>query len=165
MPVPSTPLRTVTAHSADGEFVIQVWAEVKTPTCADSAEAQSVVTYLTKHPCTGLDRLLATTTVAGRPVGLAVSELAFGGTGLAADQTAGRFAALVKRKGTGALRDLLRDGYRLPSGPTSVPSTDAFNALAEDAGVAVFDAWYLDGPTPANDAPLEKMIGDVFLQV
>ena len=74
---------------------------------------------------------------------------------------------LVHRTATdpGSLDDLLREGYRLPSGPSSVPSPDAFNVLGQDNGVTVWDVWYLDGPTPYNDRALIKASEDLFLQV
>ena len=59
----------------------------------------------------------------------------------------------------------MREGYRLPAGPSSVPQPDAFDALGQDAGVVVTDAWYLDGPTPENDPRLVKMARDLFLQI
>ena len=163
-PVPAQPLRTVTAHSARGDYVIEIWAEVKTDTCADHAYGEPVVNFLTEHPCTGLDRVLATTTVAGREVGFAESTLGFSGKVPDVYRVATKFQNLVRRDGTGNLDDLLRDGYRLPSGPTFVPSPDAFNVLGQDAGVSVFDAWYLDGTTSHNDRPLVHMTEDVFLQ-
>jgi len=80
-------------------------------------------------------------------------------------RTAGAFRSLVTRSGTGNLNDLLREGYRLPSGPTSVPFPNAFDAQSQDAGVTVVEAWYLDGHTPDNDPPLVHMAQDLFLQV
>lgn len=163
-PIPAEPLRTVTVHSARGDYVIEIWAEVKTATCADYAYGNRVIDFLTAHPCTGLDRVLATTTVAGRPVGFAESSLGFSGKYPEVYRVATRFEALVRRDGTGNLTDLFREGYRLPTGPTSVPSPDAFNVLGQDAGVSVFDVWYLDGPTRHNERPLVHMTRDIFLQ-
>jgi hypothetical protein len=36
--------------------------------------------------------------------------------------------------------------------------------LGQDAGVSVFDVWYLDGPTRHNDRTLVHMTKDIFLQ-
>ncbi len=163
-PVPAEPLRTVTAHSDRGDYVIQIWAEVRTSTCADHAYGQPMINFLTAHPCSGLDRVLGTTTVDGRAVGFAESTLGFVGDYPAVSRVATKFQDLVRRDGTGNLNDLFRDGYRLPSGPTSVPSPDAFNVLGQDAGVSVFDVWYLNGPTRHNDRPLVHMTQDIFLQ-
>jgi hypothetical protein len=70
----------------------------------------------------------------------------------------------VSRNGTGNLNDLMREGYRLPNGPTSVPFPNAFSALAQDNNVTVVEAWYLNGATRDNDPPLEQMAQDIYLQ-
>lgn len=164
-PAPSVPLRTVTVHAVDGStYVVKIWADVKNDTCFDHAYGDPVINFLTQHPCFGLERYLATTTVGGRPVGFNESATGFPGSSNDLYGEAGRFARLEERDGTGSLNDLLREGYRLPTGPTSVPSPDAFNVLSQDQGVTVWDVWYLDGPTPANDQKLIKMTQDVFLQ-
>ena len=45
-----------------------------------------------------------------------------------------------------------------------MPSSDAFNVLGQDAGVSVFDVWYLDGATRHNDRALVHMTQNIFLQ-
>jgi hypothetical protein len=163
-PVPTTPLRTATVHGTHGTYVIKVWARVHAATCADHAYGTAVINYLTAHPCTGLDRLLATTVVHGRPVGFAQSSLGFEGVSPRVYEVAGHFRTLVTKDGTGNLKDLFRSGYRLPSGPTHVPSPDAFSAQGQDSGVTIVDAWYLDGSTPDNDPALVAMANDIYLQ-
>jgi hypothetical protein len=165
-PVPSAPLRTATVTAPDGStYLVQVWASVETPTCADHAYGQPMIDFLRAHKCSGLTRRLATTTVHGHAVGLAISDLGFTGRDPGVYKTAGDFVKLVTRNGTGNLVDLLRDGYRLPAGPTAVPSPDAFSAQGQDAGVEVVDAWYLDGPTRENDPELVTLAQSIFLQV
>ncbi len=163
-PAPATPLRTSTVLGDHGTYVIREWARVVTPTCPDHAYGAPVIAYLTAHACSGLTRLLATTTVDGRQAGFAQSTLGFMGTAPEVYKTAGDFRALVTKDGTGNLRDLMRDGYRLPSGPTRVPYPNAFSALSQDNGVTVVEAWYLHGPTPDNDPALVAMAKDIFLQ-
>jgi hypothetical protein len=136
---------------------------VQNATCFDHAYGH-VQTFLTEHPCRGLTRLLATTTVNGRPVGFAQSSTSIPGTGTDIYGNAAHLRQLELADGTGSINDLLREGYRLPEGPTSVPSPDAFNCLGQDTGITVWDVWYLDGPTPANDPALVKMTEDLFLQ-
>ena len=165
-PVPSAPLRSATVTAPDGStFLVQVWASVRTPTCADHAYGQPMIDFLRAHKCFGLTRRLATTTLHGRAVGLAISDLGFTGRDPGVYKTAGDFVKLVTRNGTGNLVDLLREGYRLPAGPAAVPSPDAFSALGQDAGVEVVDAWYLDGPTRENDPELVTLAQSIFLQV
>lgn len=160
------PIRTATATAPDGTtFLVSIWAERTDPTCTNHAHGKPVVSYLTAHPCGGLHRLLATTTVDGHAVGLAISDLGFKGTDPQVYAVAGNFVTLVKKNGTGNIDDLMRSGARLPAGPTSVPSPDATSALGQDAGVEIVDAWYLDGPTASNDPKLVAMAQSLFLQL
>ncbi len=164
--MPAQPLRTKTVVGSSGvTYVIKVWAEQKNVTdCAAHAYGAPVIHYLQTHPCYGLDRLLATTTVNGRAVGFAQRSIGFQGAQDQGYKAAGNFEKLVSRNGTGNLNDLMREGYRLPSGPTSVPFPNAFSALSQDANVTIVEAWYLKGTTPDNDPALEKMAQDIYLQ-
>jgi hypothetical protein len=166
-PVPSQPLRTVTARGSNGtNYVVKLWAQTETKACAAHAYGGPVINFLKRNPCLGMRSLLATTTVHGRAVGFAQRSIGFQGTSDGgAYRTAGAFRQLVSRSGTGNLNDLLREGYQLPSGPTQVPFPNAFNAQAQDNGVTVVEAWYLQGSTPDNDPALERMEQDIFLQV
>lgn len=164
-PVPSAPLKTITVHTAEGvTYVVKLWADVEDDTCFDHAYGSPVITFLTKHPCTGLRRVLGTTAVKGRPVGFAESATGFHSPGSDPYKWASAFIKLEEQDGTGSINDLLREGYRLPSGPTSIPSSQAFNVIGQDEGVTIWDAWYLDGPTPDNDKALIKMTVDLFLR-
>ena len=163
-PAPPTPVRTVTVNTHEGTvYLVKIWWDVRNRTCFDHAYG-TIVNFLTTHPCSGLERYLATTTVNGRPVAFAESATGFPGTPRNLYGEAGRFSELEQANGTGSLNDLLREGYRLPSGPTSIPPGEAFNVLGQDQGVTVWDAWYLDGATPTNDPALIKMTQDLFLQ-
>lgn len=109
--------------------------------------------------------MLATTTVNGKAVGFAQRSIGFRGGMNRSYRAAGEFRNLVTRSGTGNLDDLMREGYRLPSGPSTVPFPNAFSALGQDNSVTVVEAWYLHGQTPDNDPPLVRMAEDIFLQV
>jgi hypothetical protein len=163
-PVPSAPLRTITVPAQGGTtYVVKLWAETEVHDCAAHAYGP-IVRFLQTHPCSGMRQVLATTTVGGRPVAFAQRSIAFRG-GTSSYRVAGRFRELVTQNGTGNLNDLLRERYRLPSGPSSVPFPNAFSALAQDNSVTVVEAWYLDGHTPDNDPPLVRMAQDIFLRV
>jgi hypothetical protein len=163
-PAPSAPQRTVTVQTEDTHYVVKIWWDVEDATCFDHAYGDPIVSFLIRHPCSGLHRYLATTVVNGRPVGIALSSTGFPGRPHDLYGEAGKFAGLEQADGTGSLNDLLREGYRLPSGPTAVPPGEAFNVLGQDQGVTVWDAWYLDGTTPTNDPALIKMTQDLFLR-
>ncbi|MDT4921918.1 MAG: hypothetical protein QOI15_2820 [Pseudonocardiales bacterium] len=163
-PAPPTPARTVTVHATGAVYVVKIWWEVENDSCFDHAYGQPIITFLTQHPCSGLHRYLGTTTVNGRPVAFAMSSTGFPGTPRNLYGEAGRFSQLEQADGTGSIDDLLRDGYRLPGGPGSIPPGEAFNVLGQDQGVTVWDAWYLEGTTPTNDPALVDMTQDLFLQ-
>jgi hypothetical protein len=155
----------VVVHATDGTtYIVKIWADVQDATCFDHAYGQQTITFLTQHPCRGLRRYLATTTVDGRPVGFAESQTGFAGTPQDPYRWSSRFMQLERADGTGSINDLMREGYRLSSGPTAVPSSEAFNVLGQDNGVSVWDVWYLDGSTPNQEPALIKMTGDLFLQ-
>lgn len=144
---------------------MKIWADVEVKNCAAHAYGAPVISFLRHHPCAGMRQVLATTTVGGKPVGFAQRSIGFGGDMNESYRAAGQFRNLVTRSGTGNLNDLLREGYRLPGGPSTVPFPNAFSALAQDNSVTVVEAWYLHGPTPDNDPPLVRMAEDTFLQV
>jgi hypothetical protein len=141
-----------------------VWADRNVTDCAAHAYGGPVLKYLKKHPCFGLGQVLATTTVGGKAVGFAQRSIGFKEPRPGSYTATAGFHRLVQQDGTGNVNDLLREGYRLPGGPTSVPFPNAFSALGQDNDVTIIEAWYLKGKTPDNDPPLEKMARDIFLQ-
>jgi hypothetical protein len=145
-------------------YVVRIWADVADDTCFDHAYGQAMITFLTQHPCRGLQRYLATTTVHGRPVAFAESRTSFAGPPADPYVYSSKFARLEQADGTGSINDLLREGYRLPRGPTTVPPAEAFAVIGQDNGVTVWDAWYLDAPTRDGDKALIAMTKDLFLQ-
>ena len=151
-------------HAATATYEVEIWADVKDDTCFDHAYGRAMITFLTQHPCRGLQRYLGTTTVHGRPVAFAESTTGFAGTPKDPYVYSGKFIRLEQADGTGSISDLLREGYRLPSGPTGVPAGEAFAVLGQDNGVTVWDAWYLDAPTPDGDEALMAMTQDLFLR-
>ena len=164
-PVPAQPVRTKSVVASDGTtYVIKIWAAQNVTDCAAHAYGAPVIKYLQKHPCFGLGQVLATTTVGGKAVGFAQRSIGFKEAKPGSYTATEGFRRLVEKNGTGNLDDLLREGYRLPSGPTSVPFPNAFSALGQDNNVTIVEAWYLKGKTPDNDPALEKMAQDIFLQ-
>jgi hypothetical protein len=165
-PAPAHPLRTVrVSDTASGtSYLVQIWEQVTTTNCAAHAYGKPIINYLKAHHCDGLRQILATTEVGGRAVGFEQNSIGFAGPAPQVYEVAGQFEVLVTEDGTGNLNDLLREGYRLPSGPTQLPSPDAFDAEGQDNSVTVVDAWYLSGPTPENAPPLVQLAKDTFLR-
>jgi hypothetical protein len=157
-------VRSATVTAGSTTYKIDIWVERSDANCAEHAYGKPVVAYLTAHPCRGLTRQLATTTVKGKKVGFNVSILSIPGTATQPYANAANFRALVLQDGTGSINDLMREGRRLPSGPTSIPDAEVFTTLAQDSGLNIYDVWYLDGPTSPNDPALIKMTQDIYLQ-
>ena len=166
-PVPTKPLRTetITGNDAVTKYVIAVWVQDDTVNCENHAYGAPVIAYLKANLCTGMRRLLAATTVGGRPVGIAQSLVSFNAGTQAGEQAAGDFQTLVTQNGTGNINDLLREGKRFPNSGSKVGEPDAFVAAHQDGGVGIDDVWYLDGPTPDNDPPLLALAQSLFLQL
>ena len=153
------PVRTVavTGTPSGTTYQVSIWAEETDADCHAHAHGSPLVTFLAKHPCTGMTRRLGTTTVDGKTVGFALTAIRFPSA-----KTASAFRLLVTKDGTGNLDDLLAEGKRLPAGPRSVPAPDGFSSVSHDGEVVVVDAWYLTGSTPANDPPLTAFANDFF---
>ena len=167
------PLRTVVVDDGAGHgWRVAVWANDHSGDCLAFAYGAPVRQYLATHYCRGVGRVLAATTVDGRPVAIAQEYAGFAnppswngqGTppsyGYASD-----FAVLLSRDGTGGLRSLLADGARFPGSGTDVRYPNAFDATSQDSGAEMAEVWYLDGPTPANQPVLVGLARAVFLQL
>jgi hypothetical protein len=154
----------VTHTTSGAAYQVKVWVTDQQTACAAHAYGAPVIAFLQAHPCASVNRLLATTMVNGRGVELARETIAFQGDAPQVYTTASDFRALVEKDGTGNLEDLLRAGARFTGSTAQVADPDAFDAEAQDAVVTVLDAWYLSGPTPENDPPLEVMAQDLYLQ-
>ena len=145
--------------------MLQIWGSSDVTDCVAHAYGTPVLAYLRSHQCHGIHRVLASTTVNGRQVGIAAENVTF--TGASADKAyraAGGLAELVTKDGTGNVSDLIREGVRIPGGPSELPYPDTFFAGAQDNGTLVYEAFYLKGPTSAKDPVLRKLIMDVVLQ-
>jgi hypothetical protein len=156
-----TPIRVV--HAAG--HTLKIWAVTKHQSCWRHAYGD-VRNFVSTQECgNSLGRMLITTRVNGRGVGLARYTCAFGGATAQQMYTrAGEFRHLVSQNGTGMFYSLFHDGYGLPAGPQAVPGSNAFRALSQDSGVWIFQAWYLHGATPNNAPALERLEKNLFLQ-
>lgn len=156
---------TVTGNSGQN-YPVVVWARDRITNCAQHAYGTAMIAFLQAHPCRNAHRLLATVSVNGRKVAISVITVLFA-SGTAADpyglHASTQFEALEKASGTGAVNDLLREGKRIPGVAPSIPSTEAFTVTAQDAGSAIFDAWWVTGATRDQDAALVAAENDLFL--
>ena len=166
IPAPTHPLRTATIPVGSTTYNVAVWQQRNDPTCVGHAYGRPVIAFLAAHPCyNGLNRILGTITINGRAAGFAQSTLTIQTpAGQDPYKNSEAFKKLLEANNTGSITDLLRDGYRLPAGPTAIPAHEAFTVLGQDSTIEIWDAWYLSGPTPDNDPALVKAATDTFLQ-
>lgn len=118
--------------------------------CAAHAYGR-VAAFFARTPCSGVHRLLATTSRDGRPIVIASSVVTF-----ASPAQAKSYLALVDADGTGNISDLLRERVRYPSGPAALP-TAAFASRLDGARVHVAEAGYVAGTSSAADPVLQAV--------
>ncbi len=115
--------------------------------CAAHAYGR-VAAFFAQTPCTGVHRLLATTSTAGRAIVIASNTVTF-----ANGDQAKRYLALVNADGTGNIADLLREGVRYSGGPTALPIS-AFASVQQGNTVRVAEAGYVAGTSSPSDPTL-----------
>lgn len=165
IPAPTHPLRSATVTAGSTAYKIDVWQQRNDTTCVGHAYGKPVIAFLATHPCYhGVNRLLGTVSINGRAAGFAQSTLTIQTpAGQDPYKYSAAFKSLIQADNTGSITDLLRDGYRLPSGPTAIPTHEAFTVLGQDSTVEIWDAWWLTGTTRDNDPVLIKTAMDIFL--
>jgi hypothetical protein len=159
------PLRIVTVTTPTGQRLrVSVLAQDTVADCAANAYGSAVISFLTQHPCDGATRLLFTIPLGGRTVALSLITTGFAGIPGQPYIYATQFAQLENESGTGSINDLLRAGTRPPGWPAAIPAAEAFDVTGQDAGLWIFDAWYLSGPTTPQAPELISLERDLFLQ-
>lgn len=174
---PQRPLDTVMVNTfgpgAYGSVYVTVWARDHTRDCLSRVYGDAMRRYVAAHYCQEIRRVLASATIAGRPVAIAQEYIDFGvppGWSPTSDIPpsygyAMRFDDLVRKNGTGGLQSLIADGARFPGSGNNIRYPNAFWADAQDGGAAMAEVWYLDGPTLDNDPSLMPLARSVFLQI
>lgn len=107
--------------------------------------------FFTRTRCVGVQRWVATTSAAGRPVVVAASAVT-----LASAAQAASYLSLVSADGTGNVADLLREGASFPGGPTRMPPA-GFAARQDGSRVLVAEAGYSSGASDAEDPALRAL--------
>ena len=160
-PVPRKRLQ-ITGGSPQRTYDVTVWDSDDIADCSTHAYGATMIRFLGAHPCRGAHRVLATVPLNGRTVALSLISTSFPGTPTDPYATTIAFGKLEQADGTGAMNDLLREGGTLP-GAQNIPPTEAFTVLSQDAGVTVFDAWYLTGTTVDQDPALVTLERNLYL--
>jgi hypothetical protein len=157
--------RTITVTGYDGHtYVATVRAEDTVADCAANSYGAAMIQFFRQHPCHDAGRRLVSIPFNGRTVALSmivVGEQAGPPNDLY--RYAAQLAKLENESGTGSVDDLLRSGVRPAGWPAAIPANEAFVVTGEDATIEIFDAWYLDGSTAAQDPALVKLTQDIFL--
>ncbi|WP_375497582.1 hypothetical protein [uncultured Jatrophihabitans sp.] len=153
---------TVTGSTTTVRYNVTVWDSDDIADCSTHAYGTAMIRFLGAHPCRSAHRVLATLPLNGRTVALSAITTSFPGTPADPYGTTEMFIKLEQADGTGAVNDLLREGGTLP-GANAIPSDEAFSVVSQDAGVTVFDAWYLTGRTMDQAPALVKLEQDLFL--
>lgn len=118
--------------------------------CAAHSYGQ-VQGFLTKTPCTSMQRVLATTSRNGRQVIIASYVIHF-----ATPSQAASFNSLVTTDGTGDVTNLLAEGNRIPGGPSKLPDA-AFASRQTGNTVSVAEAAYAVGSSNGGDPTLKSV--------
>lgn len=158
---------TVTGSTTGTAYQVDIWAVDRITDCAAHAYGSALVAFLRAHPCHSATRRLLTLDLDGREVALSSVAVTLPpyGSGTSGDvyRYAGEFVRLENANGTGSMDDLLREGVRVPGVQSAIPADEAFLVQGEDLGVAVFDAWYVHGPTPSQAVELVRLERDLTL--
>jgi hypothetical protein len=161
---PSLPSSIDVAGNDGDSYVLQISGQDHFSDCATHAYGAAMIAFLRSNLCLGADRVLATVDLDGRTAALSIITVTMPTS--RADPygylATGQFRTLENADGTG-IDDLLRDGASIPGVTGGVPQSEAFTLATEDAGTAVFDAWWADGPTDSQDPELVAMENALFL--
>lgn len=144
------PAPTPTAPALPAGWVKQA-SDTQT-NCAAHSYGQ-VQGFLTRTPCSSVQRVLATTARNGRQIIIAAYVIHFATPGHAAS-----FNSLVTTDGTGDITNLLAEGNRIPGGPSKLPDA-AFASRQNGNTVSVAEAAYAVGASNGSDPTLKSVAG------
>ncbi|CAL9596819.1 hypothetical protein SUDANB95_05309 [Actinosynnema sp. ALI-1.44] len=119
----------------------------RTEKCADHAFGDIQV-WLAGHMCLQLKRAVYETTMDGRKVGIAVSEL-----NLPDGTRAAELHAVTSAAGTGGITPLVKEGKTWPGGPATFDHS-AIKTLVKDSQVRITQAVWAEGESDPADPML-----------
>ena len=143
---------------------VTIYAHDHITDCAAHAYGQSMVSYLTAHPCSGAYRVLVTINLSGRLAVLAATTVAFPpGPGDRDGYQASSGSETIERAANNSgVTDLLFEGHRIPVA-SAIPTDEAFTVTGQDNYAWVMDAWWATGNTQDQDSTLVAMENGIFL--
>ncbi len=124
--------------------------------CASNAYGQ-VADFFATTPCSGLTRVLFTTTVDDVPAVVSVSVVVMPDEARAVD-----LRDLVDASGTGNVSDLLRAGVQIDGGPSELVAAVYASELS-GADVRIVEVAWMDTETERDDGLLDAVAADALL--
>ncbi len=119
---------------------MSLWAHDVITDCGAHSYGQAIIAYFAEHPCRSATRRLWTMPHNGRTLAVSVVSVSaqIGKVNDNPDyQYAVQLAQLENAEGTGSVKDLLREGARIPGAGTSIPANEVFSVLSQDGLVGV----------------------------
>ena len=117
--------------------------------CADHAYGD-VKVWLTRNQCVDLRRWNYRSDGSGRPAGIAIAEISFGGS-----EPAAEFQTLAEQPGAGGITELLKE-RPWPGGPASFDRA-AFTSNRAGGTVRLVETVWIGQPSAADDPALQSL--------
>lgn len=153
---------TFRGTQSDTPYCGVVWTSDVIHDCTKHAYGPKVVAFLRRHDCGTATRTLATILHAHfGAVNVSSIATAFAGTARNALGAEFEFTQLAKSRSRGGIKDLLRDGDRVP-GPNGSPSNHAvYGVYPLNTNVDILYGWYRERPRIEYGTSLKLIEQDV----
>jgi hypothetical protein len=163
-PSPQLITKITGTGTVGGSYQMSLWAHDVISDCGAHSYGQPIIDYFTAHPCRSATRRLWTVPINGRTLAVSVVSVSAQVTKVNENpdfQYAQQLADLENADGTGSVKDLLREGSRIPGAGASIPPNEVFSVLSQDGLVVIMDVWYVTGATNPKDANLLNIEADL----
>jgi hypothetical protein len=138
-----------------------IWKSDVIHNCAQHAYGTTMIAFLKQHPCGSARRVLATVYLRHGPVDISSIATSFAGTANNPFGAELDFTNLEKARRTRGLKDLLREGDRMPGPHAYGPAHAMFGVYALNVNINIIRAWYPDRPTATHDQQLALLERDL----
>lgn len=146
---------------SDSPYCAIVWTSDVIHDCVKYAYGPKMIAFLTRHHCGTARRTLATVFHAHFAVNLSSVATAFAGTAHNPLGAEFRFTQLARARGAGGIRDLLREGHRIPGPSGRPPKTAAYGVYSLNTNIDILYGWYRQKPGAGYGGPLKLIEQDV----
>jgi hypothetical protein len=163
-PTPELVTRITGTGTVGGTYQMTLWAHDVIDDCGAHSYGQQIIDYFSAHPCRSATRRLWTMPLNGRTLAVSVVSVSAQVTKVNENpdfQYSQQLVDLENADGTGSVKDLLREGSRIPGAGASIPANEVFSVLAQDGLVVIMDVWYVTGATNPKDTGLMNIEADL----